>query len=47
MAAQLMDETKLLSEALGTVKIQVSQMKRYLVRIGAITDFFCVDLDNV
>ncbi|KZT42811.1 vacuolar protein sorting-associated protein 35 [Sistotremastrum suecicum HHB10207 ss-3] len=30
MAAQLMDETKILSEALSTVKIQVAQMKRYL-----------------
>lgn len=28
-----MEEGKMLSEALGTVKIQVQQMKRYLVRL--------------
>jgi hypothetical protein len=32
MAAPVMEEGKLLSEALNTVKIQVQQMKRHLVR---------------
>ena len=31
MAVPVMDEVKLLSEALSTVKIQVQQMKRHLV----------------
>jgi vacuolar protein sorting-associated protein 35 len=33
MATPPGEEGKLLSEALNTVKIQVQQMKRYLVRI--------------
>ena len=32
MAVPVMEEAKLLSEALNTVKIQVQQMKRHLVR---------------
>jgi hypothetical protein len=36
MAAPLVqEEGKMLSEALSTVKIQVQQMKRYLVRASA------------
>ena len=35
MALQMLEEGKLLSEALNTVKIQVQQMKRYLVRCAA------------
>lgn len=34
MAQPVVEEGKLLSEALNTVKIQVQQMKRHLVRIG-------------
>jgi hypothetical protein len=34
MAQPPAEEGKLLSEALNTVKIQVQQMKRYLVRIN-------------
>jgi hypothetical protein len=32
MAAQMLDEAKMLGEALNVVKVQFSQMKRYLVR---------------
>jgi deoxyribodipyrimidine photolyase len=32
MAAPVIEEAKMLSEALNTVKIQVQQMKRHLVR---------------
>lgn len=32
MAAPVVEEAKLISEALSTVKIQVQQMKRHLVR---------------
>jgi hypothetical protein len=35
MAVPAMEEGKLLSEALNTVKIQVQQMKRHLVRPAA------------
>ncbi len=36
MAQPVVEEGKLLSEALNTVKIQVQQMKRHLVRIGLV-----------
>lgn len=35
MAAPIVEEAKLISEALSTVKIQVQQMKRHLVRAAA------------
>jgi hypothetical protein len=39
MVEMVTEEAKLLSEALSTVKIQVQQMKRHLVRlpIGTVT----------
>jgi hypothetical protein len=38
-----LEEGKLLSEALSTVKIQVQQMKRHLVRIVTETYRTCID----
>lgn len=35
MAVPIVEEAKLISEALSTVKIQVQQMKRHLVRMPA------------
>jgi hypothetical protein len=40
MAVPVMEEAKLLSEALNTVKIQVQQMKRHLVRVTAVSESF-------
>ncbi len=37
VAAPVVEEGKLLSESLSTVKIQVQQMRRYLVRYSSIT----------
>ena len=37
-ATPVVEEGKLLSESLSTVKIQVQQMRRYLVRLPATTD---------
>lgn len=36
MALPVVEEGKLLSDALGTVKVQVGQMKRHLVRLQLI-----------
>jgi len=42
MAEMVVEEAKLLSEALSTVKIQVQQMKRHLVCLPiALTARFC------